>query len=472
MSTLRWVAIAAVIGGCSAPARGPAPPKIDLETNGPHKEQVAAVVRPYLEGEVLSGVVVGLYSAGKREFYGFGAGPGGAPPNADSLFEIGPITSVYTGILLADAVQRREVELDTALAELVPAGVTVPTQDKVAITLRHLALHSAGLPATPPSLFGRTQRTDPYAAYDEDALYRDLNHTQLDAPPGTQISYSSYGVGVLGVVLGKKIGGGFREALEKRVLAPLGMRDTYFVPPPSAAARRVGGTNDDLRSVPHWSWNALASAGALISSARDQIQLVDVELDAAAGGTTTLRAPIRLTQESQIEDSADNAGLGWQIDRSGRYWHAGGTGGFRSFVGFDPKSKRGVVVLASTASAQIDRLGRVLFAVLDGDDAVKPASLPTADQLASYLGTYDLGGTQLAVVGEGKRIYLEGPGEPRHRMSPLSGHEFWIEALQAVAFFQRDSESDPRPTRVVFNLGGRQLIAPRAESGAAAPAKP
>ena len=53
---------------------------------------------------------------------------------------------VYTALLLADAVQRREVELDTPVAELLPPGVTVPMRDKVAITLKHLALHSSGLP--------------------------------------------------------------------------------------------------------------------------------------------------------------------------------------------------------------------------------------------------------------------------------------------------------------------------------------
>src|SRR5690349_25083261 len=85
-------------------------------------------------------------------FRSFGKGPGGKPPTGSTLFEIGSITKVYTSLLLADAVQRHEVSLDTPVAELLPPGVTVPTKDKHVITLRNLALHNSGLPRLPPSI--------------------------------------------------------------------------------------------------------------------------------------------------------------------------------------------------------------------------------------------------------------------------------------------------------------------------------
>ena len=105
-----------------------------------------------IDAELASGIVVGLYDAGKREVYGFGKGPGRQAPDRHTLFEIGSITKVYTSLLFADAVQRREVALDTPVAELLPPGVTVPTPDKHAITLGQLALHTSGLPRLPPSI--------------------------------------------------------------------------------------------------------------------------------------------------------------------------------------------------------------------------------------------------------------------------------------------------------------------------------
>jgi hypothetical protein len=154
-----------------------------------------------IDAELSTGIVVGLYDAGKQEIYGFGK----AAPNGKTLFELGPVTGVYTSLLFADTVQRKLVELDTPVSEFLPPGVTAPTAEKIAITLHHLAMGSSGLPSLPPSL-ERAQSADAFAKYNEDALYRDLVHTQLLAPPGTMLHSSSYGAAVLGFALGKKLG--------------------------------------------------------------------------------------------------------------------------------------------------------------------------------------------------------------------------------------------------------------------------
>jgi len=451
-------AAAACGGGGKRAPDPPKPPEVDAE--GPHRDAVAAAIRPYLDAELISGLVVGLYDAGRREIYGFGKGPGGAAPDGGSLFELGTLTRVYTGLLLADAIQRREVELGAQVAEYLPPGVTVPTRDKVAITLRHLALHSSGLPPLPPSI-ARAPADDPFRGYDEDALYRDLARTQLAYVPGASIQPSSFATGLLGFAIGRKLGTGYTKAIEARILRPLELHDTTFVVPAAAAARQLAGTDDDLAAAPRWAWNALAGAGGLISSARDQLRLIEAELDAAAGGKTLpLRNPMRLTQEPQLDPtSTENAGLGWMIDGDGRLWHGGGSAGFRAFVIFDPKTKRGVVALASTASPLVDRLGRALLGLMS-EDAPRPWVAPTAAQISSYAGKYDFGGTKLAMVAAGKRLYLEAPDEPRVRLLPVSDHEFWIEPLQAVAIFQQEGD---KIARVVFGVGARQVAAPRIE---------
>jgi CubicO group peptidase (beta-lactamase class C family) len=454
----RVLVLAGLLAACSSPNKPVGKPRPTVgDVDGPNKAAIAAQVKPYLDGEILSGLVVGIYDAGKLEIYGFGKGPGGKPPTQDTLYELGSVTKVFTGLLLADAVQRKEVELDTALAELMPPGVTVPTKDKTLITLRHLALHSAGLPRLPASV--QVTSPDPYGQYTEDLLFRDLISTELQATPGTQIIYSNYGYGLLGFVLGNKIGGGYAAALEARVLKPLALASTFFTIPAAVAARRATPTNDDLVPVPAWNWtDALGGAGALTSSVRDQLKLIDAELDAASGSKAALRAAMRFSQEEQLaERPSENAGLGWLIDPRGRHIHNGGTTGSRAFIGVDTKARRGVVVLASTGSSLVDRLGAAMFDVLD-NTAKPPGAHPTTAQMASYAGTYDFPGTKLAIVADKNRLYIEGPGEPRHRLVPVTDVAFWIEALQAVAFFHKDGEV---VKQIVFQVGDRQLVAPR-----------
>ena len=60
--------------------------------------------------------------------------------------------------------------------------------------------------------------------------------------------------------------------------------------------------------------------------------------------------------------------LGWQIDADGRYWHNGGTAGHHAFVGFDTKTRRGVVLLAGTSTSLIDAVAVKLYKVLAGAD--------------------------------------------------------------------------------------------------------
>jgi CubicO group peptidase (beta-lactamase class C family) len=356
-------------------------------------------------------------------------------------------------------VQRREVDLDTPVAELLPTGVTAPTRDKLVITLRHLALHSSGLPPVPPSLQQQDAAgaANPFGSYDEGQLFQDLVRTQLVFPPGQRILYSEYGAGLLANTLGRKIGGGYAKALSARVLVPLELRDTFFTVPDDAKARLALGTNEDLAPAPAWTYGALAGTGGLISTVRDQLTFVEAELDADAGSKSTLRPAMRLTQEAQLERGGDNQGLGWQVDSAGRYWHNGSTGGYHSFVGFDPKTRRGIVILASTKMSLIDSTATALYRALANED-VKPPVFPDAAALATFAGKYEFQGLQLAVSVEGKRLYVEGPGEPKIRMLPISATEFWIERLQAVVVFEQDGG---KIKRAIFVVGDKQLSAPR-----------
>jgi serine-type D-Ala-D-Ala carboxypeptidase/endopeptidase len=453
---MRLVSVVVLVAcGGSPKSVEQAKPAGDIDPDGPNRARVAAHVQPLIDAELVSGVVVGIVDGGKREIYGFGKGPDGKPPTGSTLFELGAVTKVYTGLLLADSVQRREVTLDTPIAELLPTGVTAPTYEKRVITLRHLSLHSSGLPPYPPSL--RAEADNPFAHYPEDQLYQDLVRTQLIAPPGARILYSDYGVGLLAHELGRKIGGGYVGALTARVLTPLKLTDTFFAVTKSEQHRLAIGTNEDLAPAKAWSYDSLTGTGGLFSSVRDQLTLIEAELDADAGSKTALRPAMRLTQEAQLERGGDNEGLGWMVDSAGRYWHSGHTGGYHSFVGFDPKTRRGIVVLASTRSSLIDSLPIAFYRLLANEE-VKPPVFPDVAALTAFTGTYDFPGTKLTISVSGKRLYLVGPGE-KYRIVPISEREFWIEGLKSVVVFEKEGDTVKRAVFIVAN--GQRLPAPK-----------
>ncbi|MDN5920683.1 MAG: beta-lactamase family protein [Pseudonocardia sp.] len=63
----------------------------------------------------------------------------GPAPDVGTLFEIGSISKVFTALLLAEAVIRGELTLDTPLKSILPRAVEVPTRNGVEMTLEHLA---------------------------------------------------------------------------------------------------------------------------------------------------------------------------------------------------------------------------------------------------------------------------------------------------------------------------------------------
>jgi hypothetical protein len=118
------------------------------------------------------------------------------------------------------------------------------------------------------------------------------------------------------------------------------------------------------------------------------------------------------------------------------------------------------VLLASTATSTVERLAEPMYKVLEGTPP-PPARLPGPAELAPLAGSYDLGGATLQVSVEGKRLYLSGSGEPRHRLAPIAEREFWLESLQSLAVFETEGG---KVARIVFGIGDRRVAAARVDA--------
>jgi CubicO group peptidase (beta-lactamase class C family) len=320
------------------------------------------------------GLVVGAVRAdGERMIVGAGRTrlPDGPTPAADTLFEIGSITKVYTALLLAEAVVRGELTLDTPLREVLPEA-RVPSRDGVEITLEHLATHTSGLPRLPVP-FASVLRwqlldrdSDPYAPIDRAALLDALDRTRLRRTPGTgRMAYSNVGVGLLGHALVAAAGSADYDSLvRERICVPLGMPDTMVVPDPARAVRVADGHRRGGRRTGHWALLGLPGAGALRSTAADQLTFLRAQL---RPDDTPLGPAIALTH---AERRARRLGMGLGWIRLGSpdqvlLWHNGGTGGFRSFAGAVPSQGAAAIVLANDVRS-CDRIGVDLLRRLAG----------------------------------------------------------------------------------------------------------
>src|SRR5688500_4263397 len=72
-------------------------------------------------------------------------GPGRPPLDANTVFEIGSITKVFTGTLLAALAEEGKVRLDDPVQKFLPDSVRVPARNGKVITLALLAEQRSGL---------------------------------------------------------------------------------------------------------------------------------------------------------------------------------------------------------------------------------------------------------------------------------------------------------------------------------------
>jgi CubicO group peptidase (beta-lactamase class C family) len=303
------------------------------------------------------GVVLGAVDVRSGQRAAAGAGrtwlPDGPAPTADTLFEIGSITKVFTGLLLAIAVLRGELSLATPVRDLLPAGAAVPDPDGVPITVLHLITHRSGLPRSPVGTLTEARavlidRTNPYQDLTADRVLVGVARSRLRRVPGTgRIVYSNLGVGLLGLALVNVAGAGsYAELVRERLCVPLGMSDTDVLG--NIDHQRVATGHQRGRPVDHWSLTGLAGAGALLSTGNDMLTFLAAQL---VPDSTALGEAVALSQQEQHRSRRFGIALGWIV--TGRpshpiLWHNGGTGGFAAFAGFDPGRGAGTVVLANS----------------------------------------------------------------------------------------------------------------------------
>lgn len=345
--------------------------------------------------KIAPGLVIAWVNGEQSGIVARGVDGDGRPVDAGTLFQIGSITKSFTGLLLADMVGRGELRLDTPLAELRPG---LPPEVG-AITLGALATHSSGLPRMPLSARtlagGLFSRGNPYAGLEEEAIWSGLAGASLGP---REVAYSNLGVAALGLALGARAGRPYAELLEARVLSPIGMNEGAARTALDCAEEAPAGYSTNLLPAHPWTLGPYAPAGALCASGAAMLRFLEANLDGSAPGAALAHAAHLSEREEET------VGLGWfgtRYDEGWITWHNGGTGGFRSYLGFDGARRLGVVVLANSDNS-VDRLGASLLGVTRPPRPPERSYAPLGGLAA--LGAWGLAATLAAGTARGPRI--------------------------------------------------------------------
>ncbi|MDH5707256.1 MAG: beta-lactamase family protein [Candidatus Aminicenantes bacterium] len=311
------------------------PPPTESEAFDPDavvKGKLGMALDMYLKGEMekgFSGAVL-VARAGEKilhKGYSWAVRERRIPVTTKTVFDIGSISKPFT----ATAVMKLEQEGRLKVSDPITMFFDNVPEDKKAITIHHLLIHSAGL--------GEYHDTKgDFEEMTRDEAVQHIFDQELKFKPGEGNAYSNSGFTLLAIIVEKVSGKPFQAFLKERVLEPAGMSGTGFYRNPAWKkenvacgynARKLGEENSPL-TWPEITW-ALLGNGGLVSSAGDLFRFHQ-----ALKGSLILSRETKEKSYAGYVDVGEEAmmGYGWgirQTEQGKRVSHGGANDfGFRA----------------------------------------------------------------------------------------------------------------------------------------------
>jgi D-alanyl-D-alanine carboxypeptidase len=283
----------------------------------------------------------------------------GRPMSAAGQVRIGSITKTFTATVVLQLVAEGRVSLGAPVERYLPGLIRGNGYDGRKITVRSLLQHTSGLPDYTDALDfdhvdeWRYRHADP----------RELIALALTLPhPTATWHYATTNYIVAGLIAEKVTGDDIGREITRRVIAPLGLRQTYWPgdetrirgPHPRGYLTADGRREDVSDFNMSWAW----AGGELVSTAGDMNRFYAALL----GGRLLPPAQLALMTRTVPVDPADPP-LGWKDVRyglglmnvplscGGRWWgHAGDTPGYSAVAAIAPDGRR--VALANNAQLE------------------------------------------------------------------------------------------------------------------------
>lgn len=367
------------------------------------------------------------------------------PANIKTKYRIGSITKMFTATMILQLVEEGKLTIDTKLSKWFPQ---VANADK--ITIGEMLSHHSGLHNFTNDAAFANYMTKPQSEADMLAI---IQKQPSDFEPDTKADYSNTNFVLLGYIVEKITGKRYADELKHRIIAKIGLTDTYY-------GGKINSANNEAYSYkfdngwqlqPETDMSIPGAAGALVSTPADLTKFIE----ALFGGKL-------ISQKSldQMKTMKDNFGMAMFImpfyDKIG-YGHNGGIDGFSSVLSYFPEDKLAISYISNgVAYPMNDILLGVLKIYFN-----KPFQVPTfktiitsSDQLDKYLGNYSTTQMPLKIVitKNNTTLVAQGTGQAAFELEAVEPDKFIYSAAGITLLF------DPAKNEFTLLQGGQNIL--------------
>lgn len=364
----------------------------------------AARLRDLATDEDIPGAVLGIWADGQQTVAAHGVlnAATGVETTADSLFQIGSITKLWTTTMIMQLIDEGRLSLDAVVADVLP-DVRLGREDVSAqVSMCHLLTHTSGIDG---DIFTDTGRGDECV----ERYATGLAGAAVLFAPGEAYSYCNAGFVLLGRIIEELDGRSWDASLRERLIGPLGLTRAVTLPEEAILHRVATGHHaEPRRNEPVAVWGlprSVGPAGLITASAADVLTFARLHLDGgvAPDGTRLLReeAAAAMLQPRMPMPSlarAEAVGLAWRLHR----WdsrliigHDGGTIGQTAYLRIDPETRVAACLLTNSAATRslFERVFSEVFGfyskVTVPPGPEPPATEPADLDLGRHTGRYE-----------------------------------------------------------------------------------
>ncbi len=333
------------------------------------RSAVDEAVRPRMAKEHIPGMAVGITIAGKSWIFNYGvASTEKSKPVTDAtLFELGSISKTFTATLTSWAEVDDSLSLSEKVEKYLPSLRNTPFGNLALLTL---GTHTpGGLPLQVPA-----------DVRDQEQLMQYLKAWRPAHEPGTYRTYNNLSIGMLGLITAKAMGQDFTALMQQRLLAGLGMKNTFIEVPAARVPDYAQGYTHEGSPIRLSNGVLFAEAYGIKSTAADMVRFLEANMNEVKLGAKLQRAvtdthtgyfqagvmtqdliweqypyPVALktllegNSPAMIYNATPVTAITPRLPPRQDVWinKTGSTNGFAAYVAFIPEKQLGIVILAN-----------------------------------------------------------------------------------------------------------------------------
>jgi len=364
-------------------------------------------------------------------------------PDVDTKYRVGSTSKMFTATIIFQLIEENKLSPDTKLATYFQQ---LPNANK--ITIKEMLYHRSGLhDYTHDTNF--PDWMDKPKTHEE--MLQIITSKGSDFEPGTKADYSNTNYLLLSYIIEKITGTAYAEALNKRIVSKLGLKNTYYGKPIDIRRNEATSykySDSSWKKEKETDLSIHCGAGSIVSTPKDLTVFIQNLFNGKLVGRTSL---------DSMTTMIDGYGMGifpYDFDNVKGYGHGGRVEEFYSWTWYYPDKKLAISYITNgilyPRTDIMDGIRKICFNDAYTIPFSQPLALLTSD-LDKYTGTYSSGDLPFKVVCKkrNEKLFLEAAGRTME-VSPVSTNYFMN--LKTGSFFEFNSEKGELQIKETANV--------------------